>query len=209
MNFWTPLDLHKFINENQKQKMKKVVNSVLILAVVFGTVAFTTPVKKKINTDQSTIKWKGEKVLGEHHGTIKLQEGFLEMNGDALTGGKFVVDMTSITVTDLEGGSKGKLEGHLKSDDFFGVKNHPTATLIVTSGTPVMNGFNVSGNITIKGITEPVTFDLMNNDDATATAKLVIDRTKFGIRYGSGSFFDNLGDKTISDDFELDVVLAF
>jgi polyisoprenoid-binding protein YceI len=188
--------------------MKKVVNSVLILAVAFGAMAFTTPIKKKINAAQSSIEWKGEKVTGSHNGTIKLKEGYLEMDGDALTGGMFVVDMTTIEVTDLEGNSKGKLEGHLRSDDFFGIKNHPTATLVVTSATPAKNGYKVEGKITIKGTTEPITFNLVKNGD-TATAKLVIDRTKFGIRYGSGSFFDNLGDKTIYDDFELDVKLAF
>ncbi|NNF30224.1 MAG: YceI family protein [Flavobacteriaceae bacterium] len=188
--------------------MKKVVNSVLILAVAFGSMAFTTPVKKKINPAESTIKWKGEKVLGSHHGTIALKEGFLEMDGDKITGGRFVVDMTSIENNDLEGGSKGKLEGHLKSDDFFGVKSHPTATLEITSATAAKNGYDITGNITIKGITESISFNLVKNGN-TATAKLAIDRTKFGIRYGSGSFFDNLGDKTISDNFELDVKLAF
>ncbi len=189
--------------------MKKVVNSVLVIAVAFGAMAFTTPVKKKINASQSTIEWKGEKVTGSHTGTISLKEGYLEMDDDALTGGMFVVDMTTINVTDLEGASKGKLEGHLKSDDFFGIENHPTATLEVISGTATKDGFKVSGNITIKGTTEPITFNLVKNGDSGATAKLVIDRTKFGIRYGSGSFFDNLGDKTISDDFELEVKLVF
>jgi polyisoprenoid-binding protein YceI len=189
--------------------MKKVVNSVLILAIAVGTMAFTATVKKKVNPAKSTIQWKGEKVLGEHFGTIKLQEGYLEMDGDALTGGMFVVDMTTITVTDLEGESKGKLEGHLKSDDFFGIENHPSATLVINKASAMDNGYKVTGNITIKGTTEPVSFNLMMNDNDTATAKLVIDRTKFGIRYGSGSFFDNLGDKAISDNFELDVTLAF
>jgi len=188
--------------------MKKVVNSVLILVVALGSMAFTTPVKKKINTAQSTIEWKGEKVLGSHNGTIMLKEGYLEMDGDKITGGRFVVDMTTIVNNDLEGGSKGKLEGHLKSDDFFGVKTYPTATLEITSATNGKVGYDITGNITIKGVTEQISFNLVNNGE-TATAKLVIDRTKFGIRYGSGSFFDNLGDKTISDDFELDVTLAF
>ncbi len=189
--------------------MKKVVNSVLILAISAGTMSFTTPVKKKIDTNKSTINWKGEKVVGTHYGTLNFQEGWLEMSGDGITGGKFVVDMTSIVVTDLKGGSKGKLEGHLKSDDFFGVENHPVATLEIKSASKNSNGYAVKGDITIKGTTEPVTFDLVANEDGSHSAKLVIDRTKFGIRYGSGSFFDNLGDKTINDNFELEAKLVF
>ena len=189
--------------------MKKVVNSVLILALAFGAMAFTTPVKKKVDTSKSSIKWKGEKVTGTHYGTLKFQEGWLEMNDNGISGGEFVVDMTTIEVTDLKGESKGKLEGHLKSDDFFGVKNYPTATLKITSATKADNGFAVKGNITIKKNTEPISFNLMDNGDGTHSAKLVIDRSKFDVRYGSGSFFDNLGDKTIYDDFELDVLIAF
>ena len=189
--------------------MKKVVNSVLILAIALGTMAFTTPVKKKVNITKSSINWKGEKVLGAHYGTIKFQEGWIEMNDEGITSGNFVVDMTSMVVTDLEGESKGKLEGHLKSDDFFGVKNHPTASLKINSSTKIKNGYKVKGDITIKGTTEPISFKLVKNSDNTHSAKLVINRTKFGIRYGSGSFFDNLGDKTINDNFELDVKLAF
>lgn len=189
--------------------MKKTVNSTLILAIAFGSMAFTTPVKKEINSAKSSIEWKGEKVLGAHTGTIDLKEGYLEMDASGITGGKFVVDMTSIIVTDLEGGSKGKLEGHLKSDDFFGVKSYPTATLEITSATKTVSGYDVSANITIKGVTEPVTFVLNNNEDGSMSTDLVLDRTKFGVRYGSGSFFDNLGDNTISDEFKLKVKLAF
>lgn len=189
--------------------MKNLEKSVLIIAIAIGSMAFTTPVKKSINPEKSSIDWKGEKVLGTHTGTISLQEGHLEMDANGITGGKFIVDMNTITVTDLEGGSKGKLEGHLKSDDFFGVKNYPTASLVINSAKKTDYGYDVSANITIKGITEPISFVLNEHEDGTMTTKLVIDRTKFDVRYGSGSFFDNLGDKTISDDFKLDVKLAF
>ncbi|MCW5520729.1 YceI family protein [Aureitalea sp. L0-47] len=188
--------------------MKKVVNSALILVIALGAMAFTTPVKKKVNVSKSTINWKGEKVLGTHHGTLKFKEGWIEMDDNGISGGKFVVDMTSLVVTDLEGGSKGKLEGHLKSDDFFGVNDHPTATLMITSASKIDSGYKVKGDITIKGTTEPVSFMLMDNGDNTHSAKLVIDRTKFGIRYGSGSFFDDLGDKTINDEFELEAKIV-
>ncbi|MFC7356824.1 YceI family protein [Jejudonia soesokkakensis] len=189
--------------------MKTIFKSVLILTVAVGATAFTTTMKKTINVETSTITWKGKKVLGSHTGTINLQEGYLEMDGDQLTGGMFVVDMTSINVTDLKAGEgKEKLEGHLKSDDFFGVENFPTATLVINSATKNADGYIVNGDITIKGTTLPIEFDLDMGADFAATS-LKIDRTKFNVRYGSGSFFDNLGDNTIADNFELDVTLKF
>lgn len=189
-------------------KKKNVLKSVLILAVAAGTASFTSTMEKKINIEESTIEWKGKKVLGSHNGTINLQDGHLEMEGDQLTGGQFTVDMTSITVTDLKGEDKAKLEGHLKSDDFFGVDNYATSKLVINSATKNGNTYAVNGDITIKGKTEPITFDLVMGESA-ATTSFKIDRTKFGVRYGSGSFFDNLGDNTISNDFTLDVTLKF
>ena len=189
-------------------KKKNVIKSVLILAVAAGTASFTSTMEKKINIEESTIEWKGKKVLGSHTGTINLQDGHLEMEGDQLTGGQFTVDMTSITVTDLKGEDKAKLEGHLKSDDFFGVDNYATSKLVINSATKNGNTYAVNGDITIKGKTEPITFDLVMGESA-ATTNFKIDRTKFGVRYGSGSFFDNLGDNTISNDFTLDVTLKF
>jgi polyisoprenoid-binding protein YceI len=187
--------------------MKKVANTILILAITASASATTNPVKKEIKVSESTIEWKGTKVLGSHTGTIDLKEGYLEMDGDMLTGGTFVVDMTSMECTDLKGENKGKLEGHLKSDDFFGVNKYATSTLVITKAKKTDSGYAVTGDLTIKGQTHPVNFDL-TVDGNNAMAKVVIDRTKYGIRYGSGSFFDNLGDNTISDDFELNVKLA-
>lgn len=188
----------------------KTMKTLLIIAVVLAASAFTNPMnmKKKINIKESQIEWKGKKVLGSHTGTIQLKEGYLEMDGNKLLGGMFVVDMTTLLVTDLTGEDKGKLEGHLKSDDFFGIANHPTSTLVITSAKQNGDGYLVTGNITIKEKTEPITFDLAVTD-SMATTNLKIDRTKFGVRYGSGSFFDNLGDNTISDNFELNVTLKF
>lgn len=187
----------------------KLLKSLLIIAVVFAAYAFTTPIKKTINVTESSITWKGKKILGSHTGTINLKEGYLEMEDDLLVGGMFVVDMTSISVTDLEAGKgKEKLEGHLKSSDFFGIEAHPTATLVIKKATLNGNTYDVSANITIKGTTEPINFELEMGKSA-ATTSLKIDRTKFGIRYGSGSFGDDLGDKAISDKFLLDVNLKF
>jgi polyisoprenoid-binding protein YceI len=186
----------------------RILKSLLIITTIFTVSAFTTPIKKNIDITESQIIWKGKKILGSQTGTINLKEGYLEMEDDLLTGGKFVVDMTSITVTDLEGEYKGKLERHLKSDDFFGIENHPTATLIINKATKKGNTYDLSGDITIKGITQAINFELEMGVTA-ATANLKIDRTKFGIRYGSGSFSDDLGDKAISDKFTLDVNLKF
>ena len=118
--------------------------------------------------------------------------------------------MTSIKVLDLQGGGATKLEGHLKSADFFGVEAHPTATYTITKvaprGTP--GAYKVTGDMAIKGMTKEVRFNAMVAD-GVAKATIVLDRTDYNVKYGSGSFFSNLGDKTIHDEFTLDVSLAY
>ena len=187
-----------------------IFKSVSLFAVVIAMISFTAnPIKKKtLNTKESKIEWEGEKLTGSHEGTIMFKEGYLTMDGDKITGGEFIVDMTSIAATDLEGEGKQKLEGHLKSDDFFGVANHPTAKLVIKNATKKGDAYGIIADLTIKGKTNPVTFDLEMNGD-TATADLTIDRTKYDVKYGSGSIFDGLGDKVIYDEFKLDVKLKF
>ncbi len=186
--------------------MKKTILS-LALTLAFGTLAIANPIdgeKKELKASESKVTWKGYKVAGEHTGTINLQSGFLMMEGDQLTGGEFTIDMTSINTTDLEGDYKGKLDGHLKSDDFFGVANHPTAKLVITKTTRFeknSKSFTTEGNLTIKGITEPVTFVVtIYADKAVATLK--IDRTKFDVKYGSG-IIGTAKDKLIYDEFDI------
>ena len=176
--------------------------------ITLALVAFSTAIeKKKVDVKASKIEWKGEKLTGSHNGTIDLKDGYFEMEEGKLVGGMFVADMTTINVTDLEGDSKGKLEGHLNSDDFFGVKDHPTAKFVINTAAEKSNGvYGISGDLTIKGTTNPIAFDLKMKDN-TAMTTIVIDRTKYDIRYGSGSFFDDLGDKTIYDEFTLDIML--
>ncbi len=190
--------------------MKKTVFSIA-LALVFGFSATATePIdaeKKEVKVSESTVTWKGYKVTGSHEGTISLKSGHLEMDGKKLTGGEFVVDMTSLSNSDLEGDSKGKLEGHLKSDDFFGVATYPTAKLVFTSVKPLnKNSYTVTGDLTIKETTKPITF-VVSVYENKATATMKVDRAEYDVRYGSGSFFDNLGDKTIYDEFDLVVDL--
>jgi polyisoprenoid-binding protein YceI len=188
--------------------MKTTMKTLLLLAIVLVGTAFTTnPIERKEITE-GTINWTGTKILGSHTGTIDLKSGYLEMEGDNLTGGTFEVDMTSIKNTDMDEGSQAKLEGHLKSEDFFNVAEFPTATLNIKSSTKKGNVYNVKGEFTIKGITETVNFEIEMGETG-ARATVVIDRTKYGIKYGSGDFFDNLGDKSISNNFDLDVILKF
>lgn len=187
----------------------KNLKTIALALVTLVTVSVSAQTTKKVNVQKSKVEWLGKKVTGKHNGTIDLKEGALVFKKKKLVGGTFVVDMTSINTTDLTGDYKGKLDGHLKSDDFFGVEAFPKATLVFKLLSDKGNGtYTIVGDLTIKGKTNPITFDMTVNGN-TATSKLMIDRAKYDIRYGSGSFFDNLGDKTIYDEFELDVTLNF
>ncbi|WP_367389234.1 YceI family protein [Lewinella sp. LCG006] len=188
--------------------------SILFAALATITLAFTGPVETvTVDTDASVITWKGYKVLGSHTGTIKVNTGNLQMEDGQLVGGSFTIDMNTINCTDLQGEYKGKLEGHLKSADFFGVEKYPTATFkitnVVSRGTP--GAYKISGNLTIKETTKAIRFNANigeENGKQIATGDIQIDRSDFDIRYGSGSFFDNLGDNTIYDEFDLSVRLV-
>ena len=192
--------------------MKKNVLS-LVFAVIFGfTTSAITPIdeeKKVVKPEESAVSWKAYKVTGSHTGIVNLKEGSLMFDEGKLTGGEFVVDMTTLVSTDLEGEYKGKLEGHLKSDDFFSIAKHPTSKLIFTSvESSGKNSYEVTGDLTIKGITKPITFDV-SVYGSKATATLKVDRTNYDIKFRSDNFFENLGDKTIYDEFDLVVDLVF
>lgn len=178
----------------------------LVLAFTLSTAVFAGT--QKVDAAKSTVKWLGKKVTGEHSGTINVKEGSLEVANGKVTGGKVVIDMSSLVNTDLADANwNAKLVGHLKSDDFFGVATYPTADLVITKA----EGTTFSGNLTIKGITNPVTFTATSASEGKSTVykgTLTIDRSKYNIRYGSKSFFDNLGDKVIYDEFTLDFSLV-
>lgn len=152
----------------------------------------------------SQAYWRGAKVAYDHIGTLNLASGTLHMAGGQLVGGTVSMDMTSIVDLDIDDPKKNAdLVGHLKSPDFFDVDNHPTATLDLTSITPAEgNTYTVSGNLTIKGITHQITFPaeiVMGADGISAQARFSFDRSKWDVRFGSGSFFEDLGDKLILD----------
>ena len=189
--------------------MKKLKHILTLVVAVFLTATnMNAQETKAVDTQESSINWKGYKVTGEHAGTISISRGKLDFDNASLKGGSFVIDMNSINVTDLQGAYKAKLEGHLKSDDFFGVANFPIANLMFTTVSKDGNTYTVSGDLTIKSHTEKITFDMVVSGDH-ATANLKIDRTKFDIKYGSASFFDGLKDKAIYDEFDVMVHLHF
>jgi len=166
----------------------------------------------KVNSTASKVEWLAKKVTGQHNGTVTIQQGQLQVTDGMLTGGTISIDMNSIKVLDLQGEYAGKLEGHLKSEDFFGVSKFPVATMIITESKAKGNGnYDVKANLTIKGITKPIQFPVTlapKGNQYVATAVITIDRSEFDVRYGSGKFFQDLGDKTIYDNFDLTVSLV-
>ena len=183
--------------------MNRMKTALLFAAMTISSVVMSQTVYT-IDTDESVIEWKGEKIVGNGHtGTIQFSEGNLNIKGDNLVGGTFVADMNTIK----EGSER--LVGHLKSDDFFSVATYPTAELTITKiGKGKSGEALVTANLTIKGKTEVVTFPAilkLDGDNLLATAELTFDRSKFDVRYGSNSFFDNLGDKAIKNEIVVNV----
>ena len=162
-----------------------------------------------VDLSSSHIGWKAYKVGGAHEGHLKLKSADLQFEGQELIGGSFIIDMTSITVTDLEGEWADKLTGHLKSPDFFAVEDHPTASFkiknVYSRGAP--GDYKIVGDLSIKGFTKEIKFNALF-DNGVGTANLSLDRTDFEIKYGSSTFLGNLGDKTIYDDFDLELKLV-
>ena len=168
----------------------------------------------KIQVTQSSIDWVGRKITGEHNGTIAIKEGNLSLEDGQLTGGKFVVDSRSIKILDItDPTTNAQFAGHLASDDFFSSARFPEALLEITSAERNGNNtYSINGDLTIKGITHPILFNAKlnaNGDDTiTASGKIVVDRTKYEMKFRSGNFFQNLGDTLIYNDFTLDVNIA-
>ena len=188
--------------------MKNLKSIALALVVVLSTLSVTAQTKK-VDAAKSTINWVGKKVTGQHNGTVNLKDGKLVFKGKKLAGGVFTVDMNSLTSTDLQGEWLGKLNGHLKSEDFFGTEKFPTAKLVFkTIAVKSANVYTVTADLTIKGITKPVTFDLATTANS-ASSTFKVNRTKYDITYSSGTLLTTLADKAIDDEFELTVALKF
>jgi polyisoprenoid-binding protein YceI len=161
-----------------------------------------------INPDQSIIVWTGREVTtSKHFGNIYFASGQFEVKSGLISSGEFVVDMTTIDNQDLPEERRPRLEAHLKSDDFFSVESYPTALLSILSSESMSEGkWLVSGELTIKTFTHPVEFEMLNSNDGWK-ANLVFDRSKYEVKFRSGTFFENLGDKLIYDDIELAINL--
>ena len=201
-------------------KTKKIMRIKNLLLTIITLGAFSTSLfanhnhsDLKINTTISQVKWTGKKVTGEHNGSIAIKEGTLNLHDGKFSGGTVVMDMTSITCEDLKDKTYNKkLVDHLNSPDFFDVANHPTATLKIIRAVAVAGKTHIiSGALTIKGITMSIDFPAeieIKEGKLVASAELKIDRTLYDIKYGSGKFFEDLGDKMIDDKFIINLKIA-
>lgn len=186
-----------------------------IFFCAMSLLAFATdPKSNNVSVDlkKSTLEWVGYKVTGKHNGVVNLKSGSIQFENNKLAGGSFEIDMNSITCLDMTGEYANKLVNHLKSDDFFSVGSYPTvsfkSTKIIHQGQDL---YKVEGNLTIKGVTKPIRFNTKLKDMSThkeLNAQIKLDRADFNVKYGSGSFFDNLGDKTIYDEFDININLV-
>ncbi len=190
--------------------MKKV--SLFSLLASISLLAFTFKAaddKFTVDTEKSSIQWLAKKIGGQHDGTVKLREGSLTFAGNTLKGGSFTMDMTSIALSE----PSQRLLDHLKSDDFFSVAKNSASTFVVTKVAAAgKDQVNITGNLTIKGITNAVTFPATIKKQGSIVAAVAkgirIDRTKFDIKFRSASFFSSIGNQTIEDEFELSINLV-
>ncbi len=187
----------------------------LSLSMLFLFIGITVSAQTyTIDSDASNMHWLGQKVSGSHEGDISLKEGKIKLKEGKLSG-EVIIDMTSITCTDIENAEYNqKLVGHLENEDFFNVSDHPTAKFKIKEAKKVYRSdatHKIVGDLTIKGITKEIKIPAkveMNTDGFSAVASFSIDRTRWDIKYGSGGFFDGLGDKMIYDDIQFDLKLV-
>ena len=167
-----------------------------------------------IISTKSELKWIGKELSTDTHtGTLVLKTGKIDVNANEVIHGEVEIDMTTITVTDMQGKWGKKLEGHLKSPDFFDVEKYSSAFITFQSDeNPIKNNqINLTGELTIKDITHPISFTaelLQKKPTLKAKASMSFDRSEYEVRFRSGKFFENLGDKLILDDIEVDVLLV-
>ena len=167
-----------------------------------------------VDAASSSVAWYGEKAAYGHNGTIDVQEGRFEVVDGKVVGGFFIIDMTTIKDLDIDDAEKnGKLVGHLSSDDFFNVEMYPSASLVITKAASLEGStYMVSGNLTIRDKTQQVTFPAtidVADDGVTAEATFAIDRSKFDVKYNSGTLIVDLAaDQVISDDIAFNIQLV-
>ena len=190
------------------KKQLKPLLSICLVLMAFG--ASQAQILNQLSS-QSYLRWYGEELTGKtHFGNLSFEKAQINLQDGVITSGNFLVNMTSLTVEDLSGGGKAKLTRHLKSDDFFSVEKHPEAILTITQKAKVENGVqSLVGELTIKGINHPVEFTMTLGENNSAKAQLTFDRSKYEVRFRSGSFFENLGDKLILDDIKLEAQLQW
>jgi polyisoprenoid-binding protein YceI len=190
--------------------------ALLLTAVLATTAAFAQDkpmtTTYTVDTEKSTVSYHATKVTGEHRGTVKVKSGNLVFTGPELTGGTIVVDMNTITVGDIADKEyEQKFLTHMKSEDFFNVAKYPETKLTIKKTKMVGKDLDVTGDLTMLGKTNPVTFKVTDwkwtENEVTGKTSLKLDRTKWGLKYGSASFFKSIGDKAIHNDFTLDVTL--
>lgn len=194
----------------------KVIGQLVLFAMFMTTRwAYGEQIKGIVDQQASQIQWSGSKVVGgSHSGFVKIASGYINYEDGKPVKGEIIVDMTSISNTDVEDPKYNKkLVDHLKSEDFFAVDKYGHAKIEITNIKHVKDGvFSIMGNLTIKDITKPVSFEATLKENTAnkqvVNAKLIFDRTDFGVKYNSGRFFENLGDKIIKDQVNLDVSLT-
>jgi len=193
--------------------MKLKILTFLTATAIFFSFKSAAPENFVVDTKASSIEWTAGKVGGSHNGTIQLASGSLSFVGKNLKSGSFGIDMSTIAISDLKGNSNQNLLNHLKGDDFFSVAKNPASTFAITKVSPAgTDRVNITGNLTIKGITNEISFPASvkraKNTVAAVAKGVKIDRTKYDIKYRSKNFFGDIGDKAIDDEFELSINLV-
>jgi polyisoprenoid-binding protein YceI len=191
---------------------KTLLSLALSLATIFTFATNPHIDNVRVNSESSSVKWTGSKIASSHEGNVSVAKGSLSINHGTLVGGEIAINMNSITCTDIESESLSKkLVGHLKDEDFFNSKAFPLAFIKITKAVKNEgSNYTIVADLTIKGITNSIKFEAdvnIKGVEFLAKSKIKIDRTLWDIKYGSGSFFKNLGDKMILDDIALDIVL--
>ena len=190
-------------------------NVITTLIFALGTLISLSenPAPVKVNISESSVTWHASKVTGAHFGKVPISTAKLDYAEGKIIGGSFEMDMKNLTVEDItDAGTNAKLTGHLKSDDFFSVEKFSKSTLKIKNVKSTCgNKYEITGDLTIKGITKPITFPatvISTNGSITTTAEIKFDRTHYDIKYRSGSYFEDLADKLIYDEVKLDVKLV-